>query len=114
MPAYGFGPEQKFSFSQIVAVGTADYTLVAAPGTGKTLVVQAMTIAMTVAAAATCTIGSTNTALFAIPASLPVGTYGWDCGVIGKKLTLEEALLWDASAAGIGATISGFGYIVSG
>ena len=111
MPAYGFGSDKKFAFSQVVAVGTADYTLVADPGTTATLVVQSMTISITVANAATVAIGGA-TDLFAVPASLAVGTYGWDAGPLGVKMAESEALLWNASAAGVGATITGFGYIV--
>lgn len=102
-----------FAFDQVVAVGTADYDLVVAPTSPKSLFVQGLTICITVANAATCVVTdeSATVNLFAIPTNLAVGAYSADCGPLGIKLTAAEKLIWNASGAGIGATVSGFGYI---
>jgi len=114
MPAYGFGSEQKWGFATPIGTGVGDTELVAAPGADRTLVVQGLTIAITTAAAQAFDIeddSATPVEIFKAPASLAVGTYGADMGVLGVALTENTALQFDTAAAGVGCTISGFGYI---
>lgn len=110
--AFGFDSSARWSFVTTVVVGTADYTLVAAPGAGRAIVVQKLCVNITTANAATFAIedSTTGTDLFAGPASLAVGYYEVDAGPLGVAIGTNQALEWDASAAGIGATVSGYGY----
>lgn len=116
MAKYG-GPDelQHWSFVTNIATTDTDITLVAAPATGRTLVVQVLTVAITTSAAQAVNIEDASASgavqVFRAPASLAVGTYGVDAGPLGVALTAATALEWDAVAAGVGATVSGFGYI---
>ena len=110
-----FYTAHKFSFVKQIATGTGDTELVAAPGAGKKLVIQSLMVTITTAAAQTFNIeddGGSAVVLFAAPASLAVGTYGVDCGPLGVPVTANTALQYDCGAAGVGATISGWGYIL--
>lgn len=109
--AYGFDSAARWNFRQIVATGTADYALIAGQ-TGRTLMVQSLTINVTTSAAQAFDVESsdTGTALFSAPASLAVGVYSMDFGPLGFAIEAGEGIDWDAAAAGVGASVSGFGY----
>jgi hypothetical protein len=113
--AYGFDSSAGFSFVENIATGTGDTTLVSAPGAGRSLVVQVLTVTITTAAAQAFDIEDSDASapveLFKAPASLAAGTYAVDAGPLGKALTANTALEFDTAAAGVGLTISGFGYI---
>ena len=113
--AYGFSGSAAFSFVTQIGTGTGDTELVAAPGAGRKLAVQSLTVTITTAAAQAFDIeddGSTPVEIFKAPASLAAGTYAVDAGPLGIALTANTALQFDTAAAGVGATISGFGYIL--
>lgn len=104
----------QFSFSVNIGTGTGDTELVAAPGADRTLVVQLCIITITTAAAQAFDIeddAASPVELFKAPASLPAGTYAVDPGPVGIRLTANTALQFDTAAAGVGLTVSGFGYI---
>ena len=107
--------QQQWSFVQIIDTGTGDTTLVVAPGDGKRLRVQVLTVCITTAAAQAFTIEDSSASgavqLFAAPATLAAGTWSVECGPLGVPLSTNTALEFDTAAAGVGATISGFGYI---
>ena len=111
MPAYGFGSAQTFSFSTPIGVGTGTTALVAAPTGGRQLVVQACTVAITTSAGQAFDIedGNGTVEVFKAPASLAAGTYVVDAGVLGIALTANTSLRYTATA-GVGLTVSGFGY----
>ena len=112
--AYGFDGSAGFSFATNIGTGTGDTDLVATPGASRRLVVQVLTVVITTAAAQAFNIeddGGSAVVLFAAPASLAAGTYVVDAGPLGVALTANTALEYDAAAAGVGLTISGFGYI---
>ena len=114
MPSYGFGSAHTWSFIKHIGTGDGDTELVAAPGAGRKLVLQGLTIALTTAAAQAFDIeddGGTPVELFKAPASLAAGTYAVDAGALGVSCTANTAIQFDTAAAGVAATISGFGYI---
>lgn len=103
-----------FSFIKNIATSDGDTTLVAAPGTGKTLRLQGMLVCITTAAAQAFDIedsGGSPVEVFKAPASLAVGNYLVDAGGLGVALTTNTALEFDTASAGVGATISGYGWI---
>lgn len=112
MPAYGFGSAAVFAFSTPIAVGTGTTTLVAAPGAGRNLVVQGLIVAVTTSAAQAFDIedGDGTIEVFKAPSSLAAGVYAVDPGVLGVALTANTTLRYTATA-GVGLTVSGFGYI---
>lgn len=87
-------------------------TLVPAPAAGQALMVQVLTVALTTSAAQAFDVESANGAVevFKAPASLAVGTYGVDVGPVGVALPEAQALQYTATA-GVGVTLSGFGYV---
>lgn len=103
----------QFSFAVNIATTDATITLQADPGDDRTLVVQSLTVTITTAAAQAFDIeGVAGTVeLFKAPVSLAVGTWAFDFGPIGIRLASSEALQYVPAAAGVGATLSGFGYI---
>ena len=103
---------EEFAFCVPITTGTGTTTLVAAPGANRALRVQALTIAVTTAAAQAFDIEDTSgtVELFKAPASLAVNTYAADPGPLGVALTTNEALKYVATA-GVGCTISGFGWV---
>lgn len=113
--SYHHGFSQEFSFSTPITTATGTTALVAAPGAGRRLRVQALTICVTTAAAQAFDLedSSGTTELFKAPASLAVGTYACDMGRQGVPLTVNEALQYTASA-GVGVTLSGFGWVQEG
>jgi hypothetical protein len=114
--SYHHGYTQEFTFATPITTGTGDTTLVAAPGAGRRLRVQALTVCVTTAAAQAFDLEDTSgtVEVFKAPASLAVGTYAVDMGRQGVPLTTNEALVFNTAAAGVGATISGFGWIQEG
>ena len=100
-----------------IGTGTGDTTVVAAPGANRTLVLQGLTVTITTAAAQAFNIedtGSSPQIYFAAPNSLAAGTYGVDMGVLGVKASAANlGLQFDTASAGVGLTVSGFGYIVT-
>lgn len=105
---------EQWSFVTPILTTDGDVTLVAAPGANRTLMVQVLTVAITTSAAQAFDIedsGASPVEIFKAPASLAAGTYGVDAGPLGKALTVNTALEFDTAAAGVGATISGFGYV---
>jgi hypothetical protein len=103
---------EEFSFSTPITTGTGTTTLVAAPGAGRRIRVQALTLTLTTVAAQAIDIEDTSgtVEILKIPASAPVGVYPSDPGPLGVALTANEALKYVATA-GVGCTISGFGWI---
>lgn len=103
---------EKFAFSTPIATGTGTTSLVASPGAGRKLRVQALTLCITTAAAQAFDVEDSGgtVELFKAPASLAVGTYACDMGPLGVALTAATALNYTATA-GVGLTISGFGYV---
>lgn len=103
---------EKFAFSTPIGTGTGTTTLVAAPGANRKLRVQALTLCITTAAAQAFDVEDSGgtVEVFKGPASLSVGTYACDMGPLGVGLTANTALQYTAGA-GVGLTISGFGYI---
>jgi hypothetical protein len=110
--AWRHGFAEEFSFCTPITTGTGNTTLVAAPGAGRTLRIQALTICVTTAAGQAFDIedSATTIELFKAPASLAVGTYACDPGPLGKALTAATGLVYTATA-GVGLTVSGFGWI---
>lgn len=106
---------QSFSTVTVVATSDGDTDLVAAPGAGKTLVLQKLTVAVTTAAAQTFRIedkGSSPKIFFSAPASLAVGFYTLDFGPLGVAVSEANAALEvDVAAAGVGMTIAVHGYV---
>lgn len=111
--SYKHSLEASFVINAQITTGTGDTDLVAAPGAGFALVVQVLTVCITTSAAQAFDIedASGTVEVFKAPASLAVNTYGVDFGPIGKALTENEKLYFNTAAAGVGASISGFGYI---
>ena len=114
--SYHHSYSQEWTFATPIATGTGDTTLVAAPGADRRLRIQALTVCITTAAAQAFDIedSSGTVELFKAPASLAVGTYAVDMGRQGVPLTENEALVFNTAAAGVGCTISGFGWIQEG
>lgn len=112
MSAYGFTSAARWSFATPIGTGTGNTTLVAAPTSPRTLMVQSLTVVITTSAAQAFDIESSGggVEIFKAPASLAAGTYPVDCGPLGVALTAGEALQYTATA-GVGLTVSGFGYI---
>ncbi len=104
---------KRFSFVKQIVVGDGDIDLVAAPGAGKSLVVERLHVVITTANAATCDIedASGTVEVIKFVASQAVGNYIVDPGPLGLALTANEKLYWNSSAAGISATVSGYGRI---
>jgi hypothetical protein len=113
MPAYGFGPEAKWAVVTNIATGTGTTTLLASHGVGKQIVVQGLLVVITTTAAQAFDIEDSagTVELFKAPASLGAGAYPVDAGVLGKFLTTNTGLVYTATA-GVGLTISAFGYYV--
>ena len=103
---------EKFEFVKPITTGVGTTSLVAAPGAGRRLVVQALMVCVTTAAAQAFDIedSSGTVELFKGPASLAVNAFPVDPGPLGHELTINEALQYTATA-GVGCTLSGFGYI---
>ncbi len=114
--SYRHGFTEEFSFAAQITTITGDTTLVAAPGAGRRLRVQALMVCITTAAGQAFDIedSSGTVELFKAPSSLAVGSYPVDPGPLGIALTANEALVFNTAAAGVGATISGFGWIQEG
>ena len=110
--AYDKAFTHKFEFVKNITTAMGNTTLVAAPGAGKRLVLQALMVCVTTSAAQAFDIedSSGSIEVFKGPASLAVGAYPVDPGPVGHDLTNNEALQFTATA-GVGATLSGFGYI---
>ena len=102
----------KWEFVANISTATGTTTLVAAPGAGRRLVVQALMVCVTTSAAQAFDIedSSGTVELFKGPASLAVNAFPVDPGPLGHELTINEALQYTATA-GVGCTLSGFGYI---
>jgi hypothetical protein len=111
--SYRHSLETEWVVNAQITTGTGDTDLVAAPGSGYALVVQVLTVCITTAAAQAFDLedASGTVEVFKAPASLAVGTYGVDFGHQGRVLTENEKLYYNAAAAGVGVTISGFGYV---
>ncbi len=103
---------QEFAFSQPITTAMGDTTLVAAPGAGRTLRIQGLTICVTTSAGVAFDVedGAGTVELFKAPASLAVGTYAVDPGPLGAALTTNSGLVY-SSSGGAGVTISGFGWV---
>jgi hypothetical protein len=112
MSGYGKEFNAKFEFVKPITTGTGTTTLVAAPGSGRRLVLQGLMVCVTTSAAQAFDVedSSGTVEVFKAPASLAVGAYPVDPGPLGHPLTLNEALQYTATA-GVGTTLSGFGYI---
>ena len=110
--SYEHAYTESFGFSTPITTATGNTTLVAAPGANRQIMVQALTIVVTTSAAQAFDIESSDAATegFKAPASLAVGTYPVDCGRLGQALPVNTALQYTATA-GVGLTISGFGWI---
>lgn len=105
----------KFNINTIIATTDGTITLVAAPGAGRTIAIQRLVINITTAAAQTFTITGGSVNVFSAPASLPQGVWlPVDCLTVGKPVTANSALQFVPAAAGVGATITGFGYYLEG
>lgn len=105
---------QCFAFAKNIATTDGDTELVAAPGASRRLRVQGLVVTITTSAAQAFDIeddGGSPVELFKAPASLAVGNYIVDGGGLGISLTTNTALQFDTASAGVGATISGYGYI---
>jgi len=114
MSGYTHLLQEQWAFVKPIATTDGDTSLVAAPGAGRRLRVQVLVVTITTAAAQAFDIeddGSSPVEVFKAPASLAVGTYGVDAGPLGLALTANTALEFDTAAAGVGVTISGFGYV---
>jgi hypothetical protein len=112
MSAYGKEFNEKFEFVTCITTGVGTTTLQAAPGANRRIYLQALMVCVTTAAAQAFDIedSSGTVEVFKAPASLAVGAYPVDPGPLGHPLTTNEALQFTASA-GVGLTLSGFGYI---
>ena len=110
--AYRHAFTEQFEFVQPITTATGTTTLVAAPGAGRRLRVQGLMICVTTAAAQAFDIedDAGTVELFKAPASLTVGAYPVDPGPQGHPLTANKALQYTATA-GVGLTVSGFGYV---
>lgn len=113
--SYRHGFTQQVEFVTQITTATGTTTLVAAPGAGRRLRIQGLMVCVTTAAAQAFDIEDTSgtVELFKGPASLAVGAYPVDPGPEGHPLTANEALKFVATA-GVGLTISGFGFIEDG
>mgnify|MGYP001593595327 CR=1 FL=1 len=106
--------QEQWAFVTSITTATGDTTLVAAPGAGRRLRVQVLTVCITTSAAQAFNIeddGASPVQVFVAPASLAAGVWSVDCGPLGVALTTNTALQFDTAAAGVGALISGFGYV---
>lgn len=109
-----FWSGEKFSFNKVIGTSDGDTDLVAAPGAGRTLYVEHLTVTITTAAAQAFDVedkGGAPVEIFKAPASLAVGSYYVNHGPLGFPLTTNTALEFDTAAAGVGCTISGYGHI---
>lgn len=114
MSGYLAYPQEIWTLVTNIATTDGQTELVAAPGAGFALVVQVLTVTITTSAAQDFDIeddGASPVELFKAPASLAVGTYGVDAGPVGRRLTENTALEYHPAAAGVGLTLSGFGYV---
>lgn len=108
----GESGRQRWSFCTPIATSAGDTDLVAAPTAGRKIVVQHLTVTITTAAAQAFDIedNSGTVEIFKAPASLAVGSYYVNLGPLGVALTAAEKLYFNTAAAGVGVTISGWGY----
>lgn len=106
------GFTEEFQFCKHIATAAGNTTLVATPGASRALCIQELLVTVTTAAAQAFDVEDTSgtVELFKAPASLAVNTYGVTGGPNGIQLTSNEALVFTASA-GVGLTISGYGWI---
>lgn len=104
----------RFGFVKHIAAGDGDIDLIAAPGAGKAIVVEKMTVTIVTAAAQAVDIedNSGTVEVFKAPASLAAGNYIIEPGDVGLKLTTNEKLYWNSAAAGVAATVSAYGRII--
>lgn len=112
--AYGYDGSARWSAVKNIATGDGTTTIQAAPGAGRTLMVQHMSFEVTTLAAQAFDIedtGSSPVELYKAPASLAVGGYGGDHGPIGIALTANTGLEYHPAAAGVQLTVRAYGYI---
>lgn len=113
--SYRHGFTEQWEFVQNISTATGNTTLKAAPGAGRRLRVQGLMVCVTTSAAQAFDIEDTSgtVEMFKAPASLAVGSFPVDPGPQGHPLTANEALVYTATA-GVGLTISGFGFVEDG
>ncbi len=104
---------KEFAFCVPITTAMTTTELVAAPGAGHRLMVQALTICVTGTAAIAFDIEDSDgtVELFKAPISLAVGTYACDPGPFGVPLTTNTALRIFIADPGLQLTVSGFGWV---
>ena len=108
---------EHWAFSTPIGTGVGDTTLQAAPGAGRSLMVQRLTVVITTAAAQAFDIEDSDgtVELFKAPASLAAtATVILDYGPLGVALTANTGLVFNTAAAGVGLTIAAHGYVREG
>lgn len=108
-------PRERFAFCKSIAATDGDTDLMTAPGTGKTLWLQYLTVNIVTAAAQAFRIedkGASPQVYFSAPASLAVGNYIVNLGPIGVAASASATTLeFDTAAAGVACIVSGWGYM---
>lgn len=102
----------RWAATTTIATGTGTTTIQAAPGAGKTLWVQKVTIEIATAAAQAFDIEDSagTVELIKEPASRAVGIYTFDYSDLGVPLTVNTGLVYTATA-GVQLNIAAYGYI---
>ena len=112
--AYDKAFTHKFEFVKNITTAMGNTTLVAAPGAGKRLVLQALMVCVTTSAAQAFDIEDSDgtVELFKAPASLAAtgNPFTFDMGELGVALTANTGLVYTATA-GVGLTVAAHGYI---
>lgn len=104
----------RWAFCTPIAAATGNTTLQAAPGAGRVLMVQKLTVSITTVAAQAFDIEDSDgtVELFKAPASLAAtgNPFTFDMGELGVALTANTGLVYTATA-GVGLTVAAHGYI---